>query len=530
MTKLIKADYVALGTICILFIARCFFLGRGYLWFDEILSWNLIHDPSISHMLLALGDQADGVPPFYYLVARAWAEVFSPNPMLLRMLSTVEFCAGFWLLWLTLRQAFTFFPTLLAVAIVAVSDSTIIFESLNIRFYGSLFALICLAVHLGFRLCREERASWRLLAANSLTQAALVLCHPLGGFYGAAIMCGVVLSHFLASPARFRPAIVSSYCVGWLAILLWLRQFMRQADINKPRSWVSVPNIHDLTASLQQGSNFYPLLLFFPLLLLFSSLAGWERFALSEESQKTNANFSSVLRSQLWIALCLIGITPMFWLISRLFPSNSIFIPRYMIGTAIGWTFVCAFLVAYMSDRIVYCRKWVLLASGILVVTIALKPLYGPLLSALRGKPPLDDVVALAGKTDLSFGHLNLPIVCPMITDFAVRRRYAADPGRYFFLLNWQAAVATNAFPGMTVAHKLLSAQKRYSYESNNVMDSSEFLAKYNDFLVLDIPHFDWCALFLKPGQYKVTRLEPDPPLPHHNNGEWPLLLVEKRP
>jgi len=530
MAKLTKADYVALGTICLLFLARCVFLGRGYLWFDEILSFNLIHDPSTSHMLMALGDQADGVPPVYYLVARAWAAVFSENPMMLRMLSAVGFCAGFGLLWLTLRQAFAFFPTLLAVAIVTVSDPTITFESLNIRFYGLLFALICLAVYLGFRLCRADCAGWGLLAANALTQAALVLCHPLGGFYGAAIMGGVVLSQFLASPARFRPAILGSYCAGWLAILLWLRQFLRQADLNNPSSWIPVPKIHDLSSTLQQEGDFYPLFLIYPVLLLFSSLAGWERLVLPEEARRTQSDFSGVLRSQLLIALCLIGITPLFWLISRLLPNNSIFIPRYMIGTVVGWTFVCAFLVASICDRIVYGRKWVLCAAGMLVVAIALKPVYGPLLSTLRGRPPLDENVALAGKSDISFGHLSLPIVCPVVSDFAVRRRYAADPGRYFFLLNWQASVAPEAFPGMTVAYKLLSAQKRYSYESNNVMDASEFLGKYDAFLVLDIPHFDWCSLFLKPGQYKITRLEQNHPLLHHNNGEWPLLLVEKRP
>jgi hypothetical protein len=532
MAKLKKTDYLALGTICLLFLARCFFLGRHYMWFDEVLSFNLIHDPSSSHMLLALGDQADGGGPLYYLVARAWAAVFSEDPMLLRMFSSVGICAGFWLLWVTMRQAFAFFPTLLAVATVALPNSIIDDQALNIRFYGLLFGLVGLAVYLGSKLCRAERASWGLLTANALTQAALVLCNPLGGFYGAAIMCGVVLSDFLASPTRFRPAVAASYGAGWLAILLWLRQFLRQADINNPSSWVPVPRFKDLSWTLHQDGDFYPLLLMFPVLLLFSRLAGGERLALSAESKTAASDLSRVLRSQLLIAVGLVGITPFFWVISRVFPKNSIFVDRYMMATTVGWTVVCAFLVSYICDRIVYGRKLVLTVAGLLVVAITLKPIYGPLASTLRGRPPPNEDALLAGKFDSidnTYGHLSLPIVCLRSTEFVVRRRHAVDPGRYFYLLNWQASVAPEAEPGSTVLFKIFSALKRYSYKSN-VMEAAEFLGKNDAFLVLDVPGSHWCSLFLKPGQYKITQLESNRAAVYDRKAELPVWLVEKPP
>src|SRR5687768_14912517 len=46
------------------------------LWIDEVLAFNLITDPSLLHMLFALGDQADGGAPLYYLLARLWTQVF----------------------------------------------------------------------------------------------------------------------------------------------------------------------------------------------------------------------------------------------------------------------------------------------------------------------------------------------------------------------------------------------------------------------------------------------------------------------
>src|SRR5437764_1175460 len=84
-------DCLVLGTVCLLFIARCVLCGGGLMWVDELLSFNLIHDPSVSHMLAALGDQADGAPPLYYLSAKVWAALFSENPASLRMFSTAGF-------------------------------------------------------------------------------------------------------------------------------------------------------------------------------------------------------------------------------------------------------------------------------------------------------------------------------------------------------------------------------------------------------------------------------------------------------
>src|ERR1700722_19567601 len=112
--RLEKLDYIGIATIWLLLIARCALLGNGVMWVDEFFSFNLIHDASTAHMISALGDQADGAPPLYYLAARAWVAVFSENPLMLRPFSTIGFCVGFSLLWATMRQAFAFLPTFLA--------------------------------------------------------------------------------------------------------------------------------------------------------------------------------------------------------------------------------------------------------------------------------------------------------------------------------------------------------------------------------------------------------------------------------
>ena len=238
------------------------------MWVDELYSFDLIQDPSLPHMLAASGDQADGSPPLYYLLVRPWATVFGLSELSLRLFTSLAFCVAFVLIWKMLRRAYAFWPSALALALVIGTSHVIRFENCNVRFYGLLFALVALAAFLSARLGEQEHPGTRLLAANTLTQAALVLCHPLGGFYSAALFIAVVCGDWLIL-RRWRWSTALSYPAGWLALLLWVRQLMRQADLNRPHSWVPVPEFHDIASVLYGGSDFYPLF------VLFVLLAAW---------------------------------------------------------------------------------------------------------------------------------------------------------------------------------------------------------------------------------------------------------------
>ncbi len=162
------ADYICVAAIWFLLVVRCLRGGHGLMWSDEILAYDLIHTDSASHMLSALGKGVDGAPPVYYLAGRVWTAIFSGDPVSLRMFSTIGFCVGFSFLWATLRQAIFFFVTLVALTVLMGQNLEIAFESLNIRFYGLLFALFGAAVFLGVKLCVARPASRSLLVVNAV--------------------------------------------------------------------------------------------------------------------------------------------------------------------------------------------------------------------------------------------------------------------------------------------------------------------------------------------------------------------------
>ncbi len=520
-----RLDFIALGTLWTLMVVRCLVAGRELMWVDELLSFRLINDHSVGHMLHALGDQADGAPPAYYLIARAWQVPFPGSPMWLRMFSTVGFCTGITLLWASMRQVFRFVPTALAVALILGHNKSLAFEALNIRFYGLLFALVCLVAALGFRFCRPERAGSGLLAANALANACLVLCHPLGGFYGAAIAVGVAWSGFASRPRRLRTAVLASYGLGWLAILAWIRQFFRQADINNPHGWIPMPTAASLLVELRSESDVYIALSLAAILFLAALVPARQR----EEARAEHAPGPAPWRLYLPISVCLVGVTPFFWAVSRLNPSNSIFFHRYLLGTLVGWTIVLAVLLTFVLGRLQDRLAPALCVVITVACVAASRGFWNVPHKMLIGGPSKDERRFLNGDSDRWFGHPELPVVCSSSHDFLPRSHYSADSARYYYLLDWRGATDPRARPGDVGDFKLLSAIRRNAPDMDNIVPAAEFLSRNPSFLVLEIPGSQWITIHLDPHAYTLTRLEPDRPMGDGLEGEWHLVLVEKR-
>ena len=369
------------------------------MWVDELYSFNLIQDPSLPHALAALGDRADGSMPLYFLLVRPWAAVFGLSELSLRLFSAVTFCVGFTLVWQTLRRVWTFWPAAVSLAVVVGTSHVIRFEDANVRFYGLLFALVALGTFLAVRLGERERPRRGLLIANACAQAAMVLCHPLGGIYSAALLAAGCTGDWLILK-RVRPGVAWTYPAGWLALLLWLRPLLFQADLNRPHSWVTRPEFHDLPGVLYGGSDFYPLW------LLFTGLAAWRTWTVFRPSDPTPPTpapirlFTAGQCRQLLIAFAFIGIPLALWVQARAMPSNPLFLPRYVIGVSIGWavvlTAICTALLPVLAPFPE--RKW---TRAVLAGFVLLQ--FGPLFTE-----PGPDYTGLAGKSDPAFGHGDL--------------------------------------------------------------------------------------------------------------------------
>jgi hypothetical protein len=130
------------------------------------------------------------------------------------------------------------------------------------------------------------------------------------------------------------------------------------------------------------------------------------------------------------------------------------------------------------------------------------------------------------GISDPWYGHRELPIVSPWMNLVVPRWHYSAEGSRYYYLLDWDAAISPMSPPGENVAYKIATAFRKYGY-ATNVVEAADFFRAHPVFLLQDIPRYQtWCSLYLKNYLCRVTPLQPDRPLGDHE-GEWPLVLVE---
>jgi len=523
-------DWLFGGVVCASLVGSCILRSHGLpMWTDELFSFQMIQDPSLFHMLKALGDGSDGAPPLYYLLVRMWAALFSMSELSLRLFTTATVYAAFVLIWITLRRVYDFWPAALAMSVVMGTSETIRFENSNIRFYGLLFALISLALLLAVELGASERPSLRLIVANGCVQAALILCHPLGGFYSACLLTATVLADAWVF-RRIRWGVAISYPAGWCILPLWLRQFAHQAAINNPHSWVPVPKFGAAIALTGSIGHFERLGCFLGVMIALSIL-----FVRKGETAAATPDSPGLIddpelrRRQsriLFVGFALIGMLPFIWIFSRLVPNNSLFVARYLLGVSIGWTIIMTQLSSVALPRLEWSANPGSKALKAIVVIFILSNL-----AFLFGRGDLDRNAMLGG-ADPSFGHTDLPIVCLRSHDFMPRMHYSPNADRYYYVLDRPVAVLpNNPLDASVTDYNLLAAAAR-NYPGlyrNHIVDVQEFLDAHPSFLVQDVPHTCWVTTRLKPDEYTITPLTASEPLATGHEGAFPLLLVEKK-
>jgi hypothetical protein len=462
---------------------------RFALWFDELLSFNLITDSSLPHMLSALGDQADGGAPLYYILARLWAQMFGATELSLRLFPAMCFGIGATLLSLLLRRHFPTWITVLAISCTLGSSAIVRFEASNVRFYGLVFALFSAALLMAHLLLESERPRRLLLWGNFAINAMLVLTHPFGVCYSGLLMVGVIAADRW-SYRRLRLNIAVTYIASWSALLLWLKQFIHQADLNNPFTWVPRPGLYELPTSLDAEADYSSVALLAVIFILLQKYAPVGKRTLGRHTVGITV-----------VSIVTLAIIPIFWAFSRVFPDRSIFLGRYFTGCVAAWAIILASLLGslmYVSSRVK------VFSFGISALMLA------PLVGIYKYDLP-DRRDATVPDVDI-VDEAKLPILILNAQWFLVRHRYGPERERYFYPLDWQAMLKdkTSKKPlfDAPTNFKLLSGLKRNFPDYENVVPIEEFLAREPRFLVYGL-NSKWRALRLPNSEYEVRLAEP---------------------
>jgi uncharacterized membrane protein len=236
---------------------RLWHIGRQPLWVDELYSmetsaghgfaahWNLPRAkigpaPDLIGLAsarpwwavpLVMGN--DTHPPLYFILLRAWRELFGDTEAVARALATLASIVGIPLLFLLGRDLLGTAAALWACAIYAVAGPQIQLAQ-EVRGYTLLVTLTLASALLITRIERSDRVPRHIALAGCI--AAMLLTH----YFAAGPIAGLVLYVLLRFRGRLRWKCLGAIAVGGLVFAVaWgpmvLRQFGNIGDTN---DWV----------------------------------------------------------------------------------------------------------------------------------------------------------------------------------------------------------------------------------------------------------------------------------------------------
>jgi hypothetical protein len=170
------------------------------------------------------------------------------------------------------------------------------------------------------------------------------------------------------------------------------------------------------------------------------------------------------------------------WIVSR--TVKPLFVARYMIPVTLAWAILLAYLASNLIERVksqlpeALGRKLASVALCALPIILLIHPLT-------YARSLLNE--SFPGVHDTEYGYRDLPIVTTHSHDFIKRFHYSPERRRYFFVLDWEAALDVRSGLFGPQEYKTMEALKRDYPEvfGDHIVQLSDFLSKQDRFLVV---------------------------------------------
>lgn len=132
-------------------------------WFDEVLTWAVVRQPSLSAIWHVLARAADGQPPMFYIIERFFGHLIRNEQIAFRLPSLAAFCGTLVCVFLWVRKYSGGFVALLCATAILVSP---LFDyAVEARPYALVAACIAFAL---FCYERADKRPWAILLGASL--------------------------------------------------------------------------------------------------------------------------------------------------------------------------------------------------------------------------------------------------------------------------------------------------------------------------------------------------------------------------
>lgn len=234
--------------VALLFCMSAYRSRTRLLWADELLCYKVFADPSLLHRLRAWYRGADGGGLLYYLLGSLWFRLFGLSELSLRLFSTAGMGVALVALWATLRRYASTLLTAFCLGVVFFTPPALLWQEVNGRFYGLLFATATVVALLTLYVLEHSRPSRLLLAALFLAHACLVTSHIFGLLFSFSFVVGTLIAdrlrHWVRWPVYLLPA------CSWIFAVISLPATRASGSVAGKFFWTHKPVMADLLFSI----------------------------------------------------------------------------------------------------------------------------------------------------------------------------------------------------------------------------------------------------------------------------------------
>ncbi len=475
-------------------IITSLFFKEQWLWMDEVLSYILISDASITHVNDAVVSGMDANPPIFANVYWFIGHYISANTQFLRAVSVVIFAvtAVFFYRYITTLIGTPVLNFVLMTAIMSLTYLNLILST-QIRTYSLFFLVSCGLFVVSHQLMMSPGRIW-LLVANFVVGLLMVFTHNFGLFYLVASGAFFILLLIWSRDRRYLLTLGTYGLIMLVWLLIWYPNFVIQAEAGKPHSWIPIPTFGSFFSIVGELAPMFllPILRFVLIIGLFVYIT----------LARLHKNFRDVKNDQAFLFYLFTGFVYLAVIVISLtvtFIHTSVFISRY------HWP--SHLLLIY---QLVYAFYFFLGTQPLFRFSLTrLLPVYMVLLTGFLFYQ--NRKIAIFPSRVLSYLpglNKNYPIFFETADYFLPIWNHLKDVKAYY-LLDWKTAAAEGNILGATVEHKILKSV-REKYKVENVVPTTKFTKNnFPHFYVIDETSNYQIEYFLRQGKIKVIKSLP---------------------
>ncbi|GAB3702590.1 hypothetical protein GCM10027592_32160 [Spirosoma flavus] len=486
-------------------IASLFF-KEHWLWMDEVLSYLLVSDPSLTHANDAVVSGMDANPPLFVNVYWYVGHFISLNPQFLRAVSICLFAMAVALFYRYVTSLlgkpvlnFYLFSAMIGLTYLNLMLST------QIRAYA-LFLLISVGYFISLHqlITSPRKVQW--LATFVITGILLVFTHNFGLFYVAASGAFSLLIFLLSRQRNYLLLIGAHGLIGLIWLLVWYPSFVIQTDAGKPHSWIPLPTFATffytvgelapaISSSLERKFSLLPILRFALVVGLFVYVVR-PRLRDKFEDFKADKAFTFYVLAG-FIYLATLGISLIVSLVH-----TSVFISRYLWPSHL--------LLIYQLVYAIYIlpKRW-RISVRLPAFLPRLLPVYVGLLGGFLFYQNRKVVIFPSGVTDyLSRLDKRYPVFVET-ADYFLPIWFHDKKANVHYLLDWETAAQEGNNLTATVEHKILKSVHE-KYNVPQILTTPHFNRNVvPHFYMIDEDNSYQIEHFIEQGQVRIIRQLP---------------------